>query len=138
MELLVALGVIILISLISMPLLINYQKTSKLRSEARVLATNLRLTQQLAITEQTVYQLKLFTLTDSYQIVNSETSDIIKDITFDSEVSIDAITGVTDDTVQFNPTGAALETGTIYLANTKNEISTIEIKPSGYVQISEQ
>lgn len=136
-ELLVALAIIALISLVSIPLLSNYQKTTKLKSEARVLATNLRLAQQLAITEQTIYNLKLFSLTQSYQIINSKTLQIVKEVTLDSEVSIDEINNFTDDMVQFNPTGGVLETGNIVLINSRNIISTLQIKPSGYVQIVE-
>ena len=138
LELLVVVGIIALISLISIPLLLNYQKTTKLRSEARVLATNLRLTQQLAITEQKIYNLELFISTNSYQVINSETSEIIKDVTLDSEVSIYEVNDFTDNTVQYNATGGVLKTGSIVLTNTKNEISTLRIKPSGYVEISEQ
>jgi len=133
----VALGVIALISVVSLPLLLNYQKTTKLQSESRLLATNLRLTQQLAITEQNVYNLKLFPLTDLYQIINSETSEIFKEITLDSEISINEINGFTDDTIQFTPTGSVLETGYVVLANTKNKTITIRVKPSGYVEINE-
>ena len=134
-ELLVVLGIIIIISLVSIPLLANYQKTTKLRSEARVLATNLRLTQQLAITEQTIYHLKLFPETNIYQIINSETSAVTKEVELDSEITINEITGFTDNTVQFNATGGTLEIGNIILTNTKNATSTLEIKPSGYVEI---
>jgi prepilin-type N-terminal cleavage/methylation domain-containing protein len=137
-ELLVVVGIIALISLISIPLLLNYQKTTKLRSEARVLATNLRLTQQLAITEQTIYNLELFLSTDSYQVINSETSEVIKDVTLDSEVSIYEVNDFTGNTIQYNSTGGVLETGSIVLTNTKNETSTLQIKFSGYVEISEQ
>lgn len=136
-ELSVALGVIVLISLISIPLLANYQKTTKLKSEARVLVTNLRLAQQLAITEQNIYNLQLFPFTDSYQIINSKTSEVVKNITLDAEVSISEIDGFTGDKVQFTPPGGVLETGSITLINTKNENSIIQIKPSGYVELVE-
>lgn len=136
-ELSVVLGVIVLISLISIPLLVNYQKTTKLRSEARILTTNLRLTQQLAITEQNIYNLQLFPLTNSYQIINSKTSEVAKNITLDAEVSINEINGFTDNKIQFTPTGAVLEIGSITLINTKYESSIIQIKPSGYVELVE-
>jgi len=111
------------------------QKNTKLKSEARVLATNLRLTQQLAVTEQKIYQLKLFPLTKKYQIVNSETSNVNKEVNLDTEVSISQISGLTNDLVSFNPTGGVAETGSITLTNTRSQISTINIKPSGYVEV---
>ncbi len=136
-ELLTILGIIGIISLITIPLFINYQKTSKLKNEARLLATNLRLTQQLAITEQNVYYLKLSPASNKYQIINSKTESIIKEVNLNTEVSIETITGFTDDKIQFTATGGVIEIGSIVLTNTVNEISTLQIKPSGYVEIIE-
>lgn len=113
----------------------NYQKNSKLRSEARLMATNLRLAQQLAITKQNFYEFRLFPLSDSYQIYNAESDEVKKEVFLDNEIHINQIDSLTDDKVIFNPTGAVSETGSIYLTNSQNSTSTIEIKASGYVQI---
>lgn len=136
-EMLTVVSIIGIVSVISVPLLLNYQKTSKLKNEARALATNLRLTQQLAITEQSIYDLKLLDTLGKYQIINTDTSEVVKEVVLDSEIDINQITGLTNDTVEFNPTGAVLETGFIYLTNSRDETSTIELKPSGYVQLTE-
>lgn len=136
-ELSIVLFIIILISLISIPLLINYQKTTKLKSESRVLTTNLRLAQQLAITEQNIYFLEIFPTLGNYRIINSKNNDIIKQVELDQEVSIDEITGLTDNKVQFIATGAVIESGSIALINSRKEKSTILIRPSGYVDITE-
>lgn len=137
-ELSIVISIIALLALITIPILANYQKTAKLRNEARLFATNIRYAQQLAITEQNIYSVKIFTISNSYQIVNEGTSSIIKDVTLDTAVTIGEINSLTNDTIQFNPTGAAVETGNIALINAKNQTSTIEIKPSGYVEIIEQ
>ena len=137
-ELTVALFVIALISVISIPLLFNYQKTTKLRSEARALATNLRLAQQLAITEQNIYDVVFYISTDSYQLINNKTSDIIKDVDLASGILINEVNNLTNDTIQFSPTGAVLEAGSISLTNSKNEISTLQIKPSGFIKIIDE
>lgn len=136
-EILVVIGVIVLIALVTTPLLVNYQKTSKLRSEARILATNLRLTQQLAVTEQKIYGLSLNPINNSYKIINTENTQIIKTVELASEVSIKSISGLTDNTVKFNATGGVLETGIVTLTNSRDENSIIQIKPSGYVQIND-
>ncbi|NUM25171.1 MAG: type II transport protein [Candidatus Buchananbacteria bacterium] len=130
--------VVSLITLVTIPVFINYQKNTKLRSEARVLATNLRLTQQLAITEQVLYDLTLYPTSNEYKIINSETNEVIKTVDIAAEVTINQINNLTANTVTFNPTGGAAQTGNIVLINTKNETSTVEIKPSGYVEIIEQ
>lgn len=137
-EMLVTLGVIALISMISIPLLVNYQKTSKLRNEGRALSTNLRLAQQLAITEQNIYEVQFDKSVNRYSIINASDSETFKTVNLDSEVEINDITGLTDDKVSFNPTGGVTETGFIYLTNSKNQTTTVEIKPSGYVKLTEQ
>lgn len=134
-ELLIVMAVFILLSLVGMPLLVNYQKVTKLRSEARVLVTNLKYAQQLAVSEQVIYNVVLSTAAGSYQVINSETSSVRKTVTLDQEVRITGVNGLTNSTVAFTSTGSAIETGSIELANSNNETSTIQIKPSGYVQI---
>jgi Tfp pilus assembly protein FimT len=136
-ELLIGAFIIMLVALVAIPLLTNYKKTTKLRSEARVLATNLRLTQQQAVSEQIIYTLDLLNDPDGYTISNSQTGDIIKQVIFDPEVTIQSISDFSTSSVEFNSTGAALETGSVTLTNTKNQTSIIEVKPSGYVQVSD-
>src|SRR3989344_376986 len=110
-EILIVSAVIGLLTVMSMPLLINYQKTTKLHSEARALATNLRYAQQLAISQQNVFNVVFIPVSDSYKIINSSTSQIIKQVLMDSEVTISTTTSLTNDTVQFTPTGAAIQPG---------------------------
>ena len=55
----------------------------------------------------------------------------------ETEVPLNEITGFTDDSIRFTATGAVVEAGSVKLINTKEEISIIEIKPSGYVDINE-
>lgn len=136
-EVLIVAAVIGLLTVVSMPLLINYQKTSKLHSEARLLATNLRYAQQLAIGQQNVFNVVFIPVSDSYKIINSSTSQIIKQVSLDSEVSISTTTSLTNDTVQFTPTGATIQPGSVSLTNSRHQTSTINIKASGYVEITE-
>ncbi|OGY47428.1 MAG: hypothetical protein A2663_02645 [Candidatus Buchananbacteria bacterium RIFCSPHIGHO2_01_FULL_46_12] len=136
-EITVVLAIITLLTVIAIPLFNNYQKSAKLKSEARVLAANLRLAQQLAITEQVIYRLKLFPETRNYKIIKSPTEEIVKSVTLASGVRINEIDGLTDNQVQFTTTGGVIETGQIALTNTRHQTSTIQIKPSGYVQINE-
>jgi Tfp pilus assembly protein FimT len=135
---LVAIGIIVTFSLISIPSFIGYQRNSKLRNEARLLATNLRYAQQLAITTQNQYYVTMYTIPNNYyQLINSADSSVIKQVTLNPEIKFNLITGLTDNTVKFNATGGVVESGNIYLTNSVNTTSTLQIKPSGYVQISE-
>lgn len=135
-EILAIAGVTVLISLISIPAFIGYQKNSKLKNEARQLATNIRLAQQLAITTQNVYQIKIFSENEKrYQIRDENNDATIKDVYFDPEVRISQIDNFTDQIIRFTATGGVIESGNLYLVNTNNQTSTLQIKPSGYVQI---
>jgi Tfp pilus assembly protein FimT len=136
-ELSIILGIIMIISIFSLPLINSYQKTTKLKSEARILATNLRLTQQLAITEQIIYKLTLLPETKEYKIIKSSTDAVIKTVRLDPEISISQITGLTGNSVSYIATGGTLETGTIILTNSLGHTSELEIKPSGYIQITD-
>ncbi|MFA6322314.1 MAG: hypothetical protein WCX71_02440 [Candidatus Buchananbacteria bacterium] len=138
-ETLTVIGIITLITLVSVPSFLNYQKGSKLRGESRILATNIRYAQQLAITTQNIFLVRLFAQDDNshYQIINAGTDEVIKDVKLDSETKISSVVGITDNTIHFISTGGVVEAGEIYLANTINQTSTLRIKPSGYVQIVE-
>ena len=136
-ELLMVIAIIGLLTVFSMPLLSNYQKTTKLNSEARILATNLRYAQQLAISQQNVFNIVFIPVSNSYQIVNSSTNQLIKEVAMDSEVSISTITSLVNDTVQFTPTGATIQPGSVSLTNSRHQTLTVNIKASGYVEITE-
>jgi len=135
-EILAIAGVSILISLVSIPSFIGYQKNSKLKNESRQLATDIRYAQQLAITTQNIYQIKIFSEDERrYQIKDETNETIIKDIFMDNEVRISQLDNITNRLIRFTATGGAIEAGNIYLVNTNNQTSTLQIKPSGYVQI---
>ena len=68
-------------------------------------------------------------------IVNSASGATLKSQNINPMISINSITGLTADTVTFNVTGAALESGDIILTSSNGNTKTIAIKPSGYVKI---
>lgn len=135
LELLTVLAIIGIISVISMPIYRQIRPTISLNSETRDIVSNLRYTQQLAVTEQVNYSVAFDSLLNKYTITNTDTSEIIKDETINSGITIDSISGFTNNAVIFNVTGAALESGTIILINSNSVTTTISIKPSGYVKI---
>lgn len=136
-ELIVSIAIMTLLTLLSLPLLNNYKKISALRNETHLLATNLRLTQQHAVTEQVVYKLEITPNIGQYQIINTVTNDVITTTTLDPLVSITSITGLTNNAAQFTPTGGAIETGSIILSSANAATTSVSIKPSGYVEVSE-
>jgi len=138
MSLVVTCGIIALLATISIPYLKKYQPNLKLNTTARTLTSDLRYAQQLTITEQVVHLVDLDLENDSYQILKIDTATTtIKTVDFDPEVSYQQITGLTNNQVVFNYYGGVSEAGQIVLTNTNNTTATINIKPSGYIQLEQ-
>lgn len=137
MSFLVSLGIIVLLSAVSIPYIKQYQPNLKLNSNAKIIATDLRYAQQLTITEQTTYKVVFSTELGEYSIIkNTEPAETIKTVKLDSEISFQSITGLTDNEVVFNYYGGVSESGQVTLININSKTKTINIKPSGYIQLN--
>lgn len=135
-ETLVILGVIIILLLINLPLLQQYQPVMKLKGESRELATELRYAQQLTLTEQVVHLVRFFPSEEKYQVIRAEEGqdeEIIKEVELTSPIIFQEIT-FTDNQLSFNTAGASSEAGQVTLTNNEN-YNIVEVKPSGYVKI---
>ncbi len=125
-----------ILMLIGVPAFKVYQPSLQLSGTVRELVTDLRYAESLAITEQVEHGVIFFLETDQYQIIRHGASDeIIKSKNLPPEVSFQQIMGFTNNEAVFNPYGAAKETGSITLVNTKNSTSTVDIRPSGFIKI---
>ncbi len=134
-ELLVVIGISSLLLLTSILYLKQYQPNLKLNSFARQLATDIRYAQQLTVSEQKTYLIKLLQEDKKYQLIKRYEGDIIiKEEKLPLEVDYKQITGFTNNEIIFNNYGAVKEAGTIELVNTNNKTKIISIRPSGYVQ----
>lgn len=137
MSLLVGFGIIALLSTITIPYLRKYQPNLKLDAAARNLTSDLRYAQQLTITQQTIHKLAFNISQNSYQILKTDTATtVVKTVTLDGEVTVKEITNLTDNQVIFNAYGGVSESGQIILTNTTGATATINIKPSGYIELA--
>ena len=134
-ELLVSVGILSLIAFISVPVYQSLIFNLDLSAATRLIASDLRYAQQLAVTTQDNYQVIFTTSSQSYRIKDAVTGTTTKTALINAPVYIVAINNLPNNTVTFIATGAATSTGTIVLSNPNNRTSTIEIKPSGYVKI---
>ena len=138
MDLIVTLGIIALLSTLAIPYLRKYQPNLKLNAAARDLTTDLRYAQQLTVTEQKVYKVSFNFDQDKYDILKIDAATTtVKTVTFDSEVTFKEITGLTENMVVFNYYGGVSQSGQVILTNANNSTATINIKPSGYIQLVE-
>ena len=136
-ELLTVIGIIAILFLIGIPVFRAYRPSLQLSGSVRELITDLRYVQQLAVTEQVDYGIRFFVAEDKYQIVKYITEEEpLEEKKLPSQVSFHQIEDLTDDRVLFNPYGAVKdEAGTITLINIRNDTTTIDIRPSGFVKI---
>lgn len=136
MNVLVACGIIVILAGVSIPYLKKYQPNLKLNATARSLTADLRYAQQLTVTEQVAHSVDFNLGNNSYQILKLDVATTtIKTVEFDSDISYQQITGLSDNQVVFNYYGGVSESGQIVLININSVTATINIKPSGYVQL---
>lgn len=137
LEMLIVISIIGIIALFGLPAYEQVAPNLALSSVSKDISTDLRYAQQLAVTEQVIYSIIFNTVNNSYQIVNSSSGQTLQTKNVDRRITIEQITGLASDTVNFTPTGAVTESGQIILKNTSNKRVTIEVKPSGYVAITQ-
>jgi len=137
-NLLVVLGIVALMTTITIPYLRRYQPNLKLTANGREIASNLRLAQQLTITEQVPHLVFFDFSNDRYSILRLPSplaTSTLLTVDLDSEVAFQQVNGLTGNMVRFNSYGAVSESGDVVLINTNSKIATINIKPSGYIQL---
>ena len=138
LNVLVSFGIIALMATISIPYIRQYQPNLKLNATARDLTADLRYAQQLTVTEQVVYLVDFDLDNDSYQILKSGVATTtVKTVEFDSDISFQQIINLSDNQVIFNFYGGVSEAGQIILVNTNGKTVTINVKPSGYIQLEQ-
>ena len=138
MEILVAIGILVILVLVAIPAYRVGQQSTKLNGDARALLGDLRLAQQNTVAEQKTYLVKIYSNPDRYEVVRREASDtVIKGRDLSLDVSWQNTGGFTNNEVVFTTSGAVVESGIIVLYNeVSNKTVSVEVKPSGYVQIN--
>ncbi len=137
-EFLIALGIIGILVGISIPVYRQFQPALQLSGAVRNLLADLRYAQQLAVTEQLEYCVHLFPEDEDkeYKVIQCEDSEEIIKIISLLEIDSIIVTGFTNNEVRYNPYGAVKEGGTIAL-EVDGKTKIIEVKPSGFVKITE-
>lgn len=135
-EVVAVVAVLAIIITVSFPSFNSLRARYILGGDAKLLAADLRYTQQLSVTEQTPYELRLEPVNHSYTIVKLGTPEVIhKTITMDNSVTIVDPTGLTNNQVNFNAAGAPSVNGDIILEQTDGYTATISVRPSGFIKV---
>ncbi|RLC36685.1 hypothetical protein DRH27_04870 [Candidatus Falkowbacteria bacterium] len=135
---LVSLGILLTMATITIPYLRKFQPNLKLSGAANEMAADLKYAQQLTITEQITHAAYFDDTLDKYYIYRLNppaATSTLKSVELPPEVSFNNITGLTGNLVRFNSYGSVNESGKIELINTNNKITTINVKPSGFIKI---
>jgi len=135
-EMLMVIGIIGILSLISMPAFRDYGLKLELSGSTQELVSDLHYIQQMAVTEQKEYCIKFFPADKKYQILKYGTAIILKERVLSAEIQSLIVTGLTDNEVVYNSYGAVKEEGSVELKNIRNQIKTISIKPSGFIEVT--
>lgn len=121
---------------ISMPTFSYLRSKYILGGASKVLASDLRYTQQHSVTEQTPYELRLNPSTLTYQIVRLGSPEFInKTVTLDNSITIVSPTGLTENKVSFNSSGAPSASGDIILEHNSGYTAIITVRPSGFITV---
>jgi len=138
-ESVIIIAIIGILALISFPLLRNYQPTLQLNGVLRDLVSNLRLTQQLAVSEQIEYCLVLpdnFPSNRAYQIIQCGEAQFFKEELIPEEIiGRTIVPSLSNNEVRYNSYGAVKESAQIAIENVQNKIKTIDVRPSGFIRI---
>lgn len=138
-ETMITLSIVVLLTVISIPIFRTRQQNIQLQANARNLLNDLRLAQQNTIGEQVTYLIKLFNSpTNKYQLIKRNGGDtVIKEYQLYSDISWQDMGGFTSNEIIYTTTGAVTQSGIVILKNVGNHTINIDIKPSGYVKISQ-
>jgi len=135
-ELVIVISIIVVLVTISIPVWRSIQPTMNLDMSVRSLVSDLRYAQQLAVAEQIVHGVRFDFVGNGYQIIKyGATEEIIKTESLPAGITLEEINGFGE--AQFVPYGSVEESGEVRLVNTQNKIKIIDIRPSGFVRISD-
>lgn len=138
MNILVGIGIFALLSALSLPYLRNYQIGMKLDGVAKNLTGDLRLAQQLTITEQATHIIDMDTAGNSYALLRlGPATTTVKTVVLPSDITFDEISPALEEKVVFNSYGGVSQSGQIVLKNQEEKTSIINIKPSGYIELAQ-
>lgn len=138
-ETMIIVAIIGILALISFPVLRDFQPTLQLNGVVRELVSDLRLTQQLAVSEQVEY---CFILPDDlpsnrmYQIIQCGESQFFKQGFIPEEIiGLIIVPSLANNEIRYNSYGAVRESAQITIENVQNETKTINVRPSGFIRV---
>ncbi|KKR21753.1 MAG: hypothetical protein UT48_C0004G0009 [Parcubacteria group bacterium GW2011_GWE2_39_37] len=138
MNVMVSISIMVMLTALSIPYFREYQTNLKLSTAIKTLGSDLRYAQQLTVSEQIPHQVAIDRLNGSYDLLKIDlATTTIKSVELDPDISFQQINSLTNDRVIFNSYGGVSEAGQIILQNPAGQTNLINIKPSGYIELSQ-
>lgn len=143
-EIVVIVAVITILVAGAIPAWRRYAPRLKLRQEADKIVDELKLSQQRTVSEQISYAVLFYTDTDSYEVVRFNPDpespgeyipETLSVKTLDPEIDLVQLYDFSSPQVRFTAAGGVLDIGQIELANAHGDIRTLDIRPSGFIEI---
>ena len=117
-EFLIVIAILVILVGLAVPAFKSYQPNLQLSGSARNLVTDFRYAQQLAVAGAATGTIKEVVLPGE-----------ISSLTLSQEILDN------NNVVKYNPYGSVDVSGTVFLQNSENATTVLEIKPSGFINI---
>lgn len=138
LNLIVGISIFAMLSLLSIPYVKKYQTSMILSGTVKNLTADLRFAQQSTITEQVVHIVQLDEIGNNYSILKTgAATTTIKTVNLPAGISYQSISADLNGQVIFNSFGGVSQSGSIIIKNEDNRTNAINIKPSGYIQMTQ-
>lgn len=134
-EVMTAISIFLIISVIGIINFSGYLENVELENSTKYLIGKLKLAQQYTVTTQLKHAVSFDLFSNTYRLIKIEqTLQTLENLSLEQGIIFSSITGIQNNEVVFNPTGAVDYSGEIILLSQESDKQTkIYIKPSGYV-----
>lgn len=134
-ELIIATSIVVIVAGITATFLRQTQPASTLSSASLAVTSDIRYASEGSVATQINHQVRFNLGTGNYTLVILENPErIIKTVTLDPALTF-TYSSLPQYTAEFNALGAVTQSGTVTLQHSNGIYQTIDIRPSGYVQI---
>jgi Tfp pilus assembly protein FimT len=137
-DVLVVIGIVGVVAVAAVPYIRDFQPRLTLDSAKKQIASDLRYTQQLAVTEQSLHGVEFDEIMDTYEVVKMDpdgSTSVIKSRELAKGVGIKEVVNSDDGLVEFNSYGGVDEACRVVLEHTNGDVGQVIIKPSGYISV---
>lgn len=138
-EILVVVAIIGILVGVTVPTLSKYLPGVALNGSARTLTSDLRVSQERAVTEQKQYSITFYNLTAGvpyYKMISYTNGNptVVRTVSFQASEVVALDQGITNNQIVFSPDGGPSSSGNINLSLGTNS-KIVNVSPAGFIKI---